>query len=144
MSKAEPAILAVLLGLVLATLAVRLTLGKHMDGSMALLDCRLGYYGLMSLATFARPSAAMEENADWIAIRVPDGHYLFSRPPLRAHPMVVRRRLEAAGRGFDVATEGCAFGDKGAYKEAMTNLPPAVKAASDGGRGVRLEVVLKQ
>jgi hypothetical protein len=144
MSKAEPVILAVLLALVLATLAVRLTFGKYMDTSMALLDCRLGYYGLMSLATLARPKAAVEENADWIAIGVADGHVLFSRPPSRAHPMVVRRRLEAAGGGIGVVTEGCAFGGRAAYKEAMTNLPPAVKAAGAGGNGVQLKVMLNQ
>jgi hypothetical protein len=144
MSKAEPVILAVLLGAVLATLAVRLTLGKYMDTSMVQLDCRLGYYGLMSLATFARPAATMEENADWIAISTADSHFLFSKPSLRAHPMVVRRRLEAAGQGFNVATEGCAFGDKGAYKEAMAELPPAVKAAPGGERGVQLKVMLNR
>jgi hypothetical protein len=144
MSKAEPVILAILLGVVLATLAVRLTLGKYMNTSMARLDCRLGYGGVMSLATFPRPGATMEENADWLVINVPDGHFLFSKPPLRAHPMVVRRKLEAADGGIGVVTEGCAFGDRAAYKEAITNLPPAVKAAGAGGNGVRLKAMLNQ
>ncbi len=144
MSKAEPVILAVLLGVVLATLTVRLTLGKYMDTSMAVLNCRLGYYGLMSLATFARPAATTEENADWIAINVPDGHFLFSKPSLRAHPMVVRRRLADAGQGTGVVAEGCAFGDRGAYKEAMAKLPPAAKVASGGEQGVQLKAMLNR
>ena len=65
MNRAEPVLLVILLALVLATLTVRLTLGKFMATSMTLLDCRLGYYGLLSLASYARP-ATMEENADWI------------------------------------------------------------------------------
>ena len=54
--------------------------------------------------------------------------------------MVVRRKLEAAGEGLNIVTEGCAFGGKDAYKEAMAQLPPAVKAAREGGRGVELKV----
>jgi hypothetical protein len=143
MNKAEPALLTVLLALVLATLAVRLTLGKYMATSMTQLDCRLGYYGLLSFATYARPGV-IEENADWIAVSVAEGHFLFSKPSAPAHPMVARRKLEAAGEGLNIVTEGCAFGDKGAYKEAMTQLPPAVKAAREGGRGVELKVVLNR
>ena len=133
MTKGEPAILIILLTLVLATLAVRLSFGRNMATSMAQLDCRLGYYGLLSLASYSRPGT-MEENADWIAVSVRDGHFLFSKPPAPAHPMVVRRKLEAAGEGFNTVTEGCAFGDKGAYKEAMTQLPPAERATREGGR----------
>ena len=58
--------------------------------------------------------------------------------------MVVRRKLEAGGEGLNIVTEGCAFGDKGAYKEAMTQLPPAEKAVREGGRGVELKVVLNR
>src|SRR5208337_5172340 len=126
MNKAEPVILIILLALIGAILAVRLTMGRYMATSMALLDCRLGYYGLLSLASYARP-ATMEENADWIAVNVPDGHFLFSKAPAPAHPMVVRRKLERSGEGFDVSTESCAFGDKVAYKETMSKLPPALK-----------------
>jgi hypothetical protein len=143
MNKAEPALLTVLLALVLATLAVRLTLGKYMATSMTQLDCRLGYYGLLSFATYARPGT-MEENADWIAVSVAEGHFLFSKPAAPAHPMVVRRKLEAAGEGSNVVTEGCAFGDRGAYKEAMTQLPPAEKAVRGRDRGVELKVVLSR
>jgi hypothetical protein len=144
MSKAEPTILAIILGMVVAMLVVRLTVGRYMAANMAPLDCRRGYYGLMSLATSARPAVKAEENADWIAIKAGNGHFLFSKPSLRAHPMVVRRRLAAAGRGFNLATEGCAFGDRRAYKEAMANLPPAVKAAPERGGGVQLKVMLNQ
>lgn len=145
MTRAEPAILIIILALVLATLTVRLTLGKYMATSMALLDCRLGYYGLLSLATYARPST-MEENAQWISVNVPDGYFLFSRPALPAHPMVVRRKIDGAGEGFKVVTEGCPFGDKQAYKEAMAKLPPASKDMyrEDGRVSVQLKAVLEQ
>ncbi len=144
MNRAEPAILMVLLGLVLATLAVKLTLGKYMATSMALLDCRLGYYGLLSLASYGR-SSTMEENPEWIAVNVADGHFLFSKPPVPGHPMVVRRRVDASSEGFSVVTEGCAFGDKGAYKEAMAKLPPASKDIhqENGHVRVRLKAVLE-
>ena len=132
MNKAEPVLLTVLLALVLATLAVRLSLGKHMATSMTQLDCRLGYYGLLSFVTYARPGT-IEENADWIAVSVADGHFLFSKPSSPAHPMVVRRKLEAGGEGLNILTEGCAFGDKGAYNEAMTQLPPG-REGCPGGR----------
>ncbi len=144
MSKAEPVILAILLGVVLGVLTVRLTLGRYMTQAMAPLDCQRGYYGLLSLATASRPPATKKENADWIAISARNSHFLFSKPSLRAHPMVVRRRLAPAGRSLNLATEGCAFGDKRAYKEAMANLPPAVKDASGEGRRVRLKVMLNQ
>ncbi len=145
MSKAEPALLVVLLALVLAVLTVRLTLGKYLATSMALLDCRLGYYGLLSLASYARP-ATMEENAEWITVNVPDGHFLFSKAPAPAHPMVVRRKLERSGEGFDVSTESCAFGDMVAYKETMSKLPPAMKEVhEENGRvKVQLKAVLTQ
>ena len=143
MNKAEPAILIVLLALVLAALTVRLTLGRYMATSMVLLDCRLGYYGLLSVASFVKP-ATMEENADWVSVNVADGHYLFSRPSVPAHPMVVRRKLEASGEGGNVVTEGCAFGDKGAYKDVMTKLPPALRVAAEGQSGVQLKAVLNQ
>lgn len=143
MNKAEPALLTVLLALVLATLSVRLMLGKYMATSMVQLDCRLGYYGLLSVATHARPGT-IEEDPDWIAVSVADGHFLFSKPSSPAHPMVARRKLEAAGEGLDIVTEGCAFGDKRAYKEAIAQLPPAEKAVREGGRDVELKVVLNR
>ena len=144
MNKAEPALLTVLLALVLATLAVRLTLGKYMARSMTQLDCRLGYYGLLSFATYAARPGTAEENADWIAVSVADGHFLFSKPSAPAHPMVVRRKLEADGEGWNIVTEGCAFGGKDAYKEAMAQLPPVEKAVREGGRGVELKVELNR
>jgi hypothetical protein len=143
MNRAEPVVLIVLLALVLGTLAVKLTLGKYVASSMALLDCREGYYGLLSLASYSRP-ATMEENAEWIAVTVTDGHFLFSKPPVPAHPMVVRRKLERSGESFNVATESCAFGDKVAFKETMAKLPPAVKVAAGGQQGVQLKAVLSQ
>ncbi len=105
MSKAEPAILMVLLALVLATLAVRLTLGKYMSTSMALLDCRLGYYGLLSwLPMPAR--RRWRKTPEWIAVNVADGHFLFSKPAAPAHPMVVRRKTRGCRRGVHVVDRG--------------------------------------
>lgn len=142
MSKAEPVLLIVLLALVISTLAVRIS-RRYIAVSMTLLDCRLGYYGLMSFASYLRP-ATTEENGEWIAVNVPDGHFLFSKPSVAAHPMVVRRRMEVSGEHPDVVTEGCAFGNKDAFDAAMTKLPPALKAVSEGGQNVQLKAVLEQ
>jgi len=117
---------------------------------MALLDCRLGYYGLLSVASYSpvakMPVAKMEENAEWISVNVADGHFLFSKPPLPGHPMAVRRKIQPAGERFDILTEGCAFGDKEAYKAAVTKLPPAVKIVhTEANRtSVQLKAVLNQ
>ena len=143
MSKAEPVLLMMLLALILSALAVRITLGRYMAASMTLLDCRLGYYGLMSFASYVHP-ASTEENGEWIAVNVADGHFLFSKPPAPAHPMVVRRRMEVSGEHLDVVTEGCAFGNKDAYNIAMTKLPPASKILSEGRQSVQLKAVLEQ
>ncbi|MGO9171943.1 MAG: hypothetical protein ACLP7P_08265 [Rhodomicrobium sp.] len=116
-----------------------------MSTSMALLDCRLGYYGLLSVASYS-PEAKMEENAEWISVNVANGHYLFSKPPLPGHPMAVRRKIQLAGERLDVLTEGCAFGDKEAYKAAVTKLPPALKIVHTeaNGTSVQLKAVLNQ
>jgi len=142
MSKAEPVLLIILLTLVVTTLAARIT-RRYMGVSMTLLDCRLGYYELLSLASYYRPSA-MEEDKEWIAVNVADGHFLFSKPTVPAHPMVVRRRIQVSGEHLDVVTEGCAFGNKEAYDTAMTKLPPAVKTVPEGRQGVQLKAVLEQ
>ncbi len=144
MNKAEPVVLIVLLALIGAILA-RLTMGRYMSTSMALLDCRLGYYGLLSVASYS-PEAKMEENAEWISVNVANGHYLFSKPPLPGHPMAVRRKIQLAGERLDVLTEGCAFGDKEAYKAAVTKLPPALKIVHTeaNGTSVQLKAVLNQ
>lgn len=126
MSKAEPVILILLLGMIFAALAYR-TMGRYMAASMPVLDCRLGYYGLMSFASQAGPSR-MREYAEWISFDAVDGDFLFSRPSLPAHPMVVRRKIEASGKRSDVVTEGCAFGGKEAYEAALAKLPPAVRS----------------
>ena len=141
MRKAEPVLLFALLAAVLATLAVRISYGRYMATSMTVLDCRLGYWGLLSLSSYMHP-ATMEESAEWIAITVPDGHFLFSKPAAAGHPMAVRRRLETSGGRADVVTEGCAFGDLGAFKEAMTKLPPAVKVAAEEAGRLQLKAVL--
>ncbi len=143
MSKAEPVLLMMLLALIVSTLAFRITLGRYMAASMSLLDCRLGYYGLMSFASYAHP-VTTEENREWIAVNVSDGHFLFSKPEVPAHPMVVRRRMEVSGEHLDVLTEGCAFGNKDAYDAAMTKLPPALKILPEGRQSVQLKAVLEQ
>ncbi len=142
MSKAEPVLLIVLLAMVISTLAVRIS-RRYIAVSMTLLDCRLGYYGLMSLASYARPETT-EENREWIAVNVPDGHFLFSKPSVAAHPMVVRRRMEVSGEHLDIVTEGCAFGNKDSYNIAMTKLPPALKTVPKGQQNVQLIAVLEQ
>ncbi len=131
MSKAEPAILILLLALILAALSFRI-MGGYMATSMTSLDCRLGYYSLMSLASHVRQSK-MQEDAEWISFDVADGDFLFSRPSLPAHPMVVRRKIEPSGERPNVVMEGWAFGDREAYEAAIAKLPPAV-------RTVRVEV----
>lgn len=140
----EPVLLIVLLGSIFAALTVRLTLGRNASMGAAL-DCRLGYYGLLSFATSMRPAVA-QENARWIAVNVRDGHFLFSKRAIPAHPMVVRRRIETTGDHFRVLTEGCAFGEKEAYKVAMTQLPPAVKEIhQENGRvSIQLKADLEQ
>lgn len=137
MNKAEPVLLSILLAAVLATLAARIALGRYMAVSMTDLDCRLGYYGLLSLTSYMHP-ATTEESAKWIAVTVADGHFLFSKPPVTGHPMVVRRTLETSG----VVTEGCAFGGVEAYKETITKLPPAVKVPAEGTQRLQLKAVL--
>ena len=79
-------------------------------------------------------------------MNVPDGHFLFSKQRVPGHPMVVRRKLERSGEGFNVATESCAFGDKVAYRDVMTKLPPALKDIhEENGRvKVQLKAVLSQ
>jgi hypothetical protein len=146
MSKAEPAILMALLGLVMATLAVRLTAGKYMSATMEVLDCRLGYYGLMSLASHY-PRATVTEIEGWTLVNFRGGHFLFSKPGGQGHPMAVLRKVEEIQGRPKVTPEGCAFGDREAYKVAMTNLPPvqevsletaddpAPKTAQDRGEG---------
>ncbi len=141
MSKAEPLLLLILLALAVMTLTARIN-RRYMAASMTLLDCRLGYYGLMSFASYAHPIAT-EENSEWIAVNVLDGHFLFSKPAVAAHPMVVRRRMEVSGEHLDVVTEGCAFGNKDAYNIAMTKLPPALKTAPEGRQSVQLKAVLE-
>jgi hypothetical protein len=126
MSRAEPAILIILLGLVLATLTVRLTLGRYMFAGTGVLDCRLGYYGLMSLASHY-PRAAVSEIEGWTLVKTRDGHYLFSKPGAKGHPMAVLRTVEEVQGRSKVRSEGCAFGDKEAYKAALTQLPPVAK-----------------
>jgi hypothetical protein len=133
MSKAEPVILAVLLALIFAALSLRIV-GRYMASSMAVLDCRLGYYGLMSLASQLSPSK-MQENAEWISFNVADGDVLFSKPSLPAHPMVVRRKIEASGERLNVTAEGCAFGDKEAYQAMLAKLPPAVRTEVKASSG---------
>ncbi|MGO8952169.1 MAG: hypothetical protein ACLPWS_21665 [Rhodomicrobium sp.] len=116
-----------------------------MPSSMAFLDCRLGYYGLLSVAS-SSTAAKMEENAEWISVNVADGHFLFSKPPLPGHPMAVRRKMQAVDEHFDILTEGCAFGDKEGYKVAMAKLPPALKIIhTEANRtSVQLKAVLSQ
>lgn len=143
MSKAEPVLLMLALALILSALAVRITLGRHVAASMAFLDCRLGYYGLLSFASYLQP-ASTEENGEWIAVNVADGHFLFSKPPVPGHPMVVRRRMEVSGEHLNVVTEGCAFGSKEDYNIAMTKLPPALKILPEGQQNVQLKAVLEQ
>jgi len=129
MSKAEPAILAILLGAVLATLTVRLSLGRYLSLSMETLDCRLGYYGLMSVASHY-PRATVTEIEGWTLITYRDGHFLFSKPGGKGHPMAVLRKMAALRKVEEVqgppkvVSEGCAFGDREAYKAAIANLPP--------------------
>jgi hypothetical protein len=123
MNKAEPAILAILLGAVLVTLAVRLSLGKYLSASMETLDCRLGYYGLMSVASHY-PRAAVKEVDGWTLVTFRDGHFLFSKPGGQGHPMAVLRKVEEVQGRAKVVSEGCAFGDKEAYRAAMEKLPP--------------------
>ncbi len=142
MSKAEPVLLIILLTLVITTLAARIT-WRYMASSMTLLDCRLGYYGLMSFASYAHP-VTTEENREWIAMNVSDGHFLFSKSTVSAHPMVVRRRIQVSGEHLDVVTEGCAFGNKDAYDAALTKLPPALKSVPEGQQNIQLKAVLEQ
>jgi hypothetical protein len=127
MSKAEPAILMALLGVVLATLAVRLTAGKYMSTAMETLDCRLGYYGLMSLATHY-PRATVMEIEGWTLVKYQDGQFLFSKPGGLGHPMAVMRKVESVKGQPQVKSEGCAFGDRQAYNIAIANLPPMPKS----------------
>jgi hypothetical protein len=126
MSKAEPAILIILLGLVLATLTARLMLGRYMSATLEALDCRLGYYGLLSLATHY-PNAAVSEIEGWTLVKFRDGHYLFSKPGAQGHPMAVLRTVEEVEGRPKVRSEGCAFGDREGYKAAMAQLPPVAK-----------------
>jgi hypothetical protein len=139
MRRAEPAILAILLGAVLATLSVRLSLGRYLSESMETLDCRLGYYGLMSVASHY-PRAAVKEIDGWTLVTYQDGHFLFSKPGGRGHPMAVARKVEQVQGRPKVVSEGCAFGDKAAYRMQMEQLPPIaailpeVPAATGPGR----------
>ncbi len=142
MSRLEPVFLIILLSLAVLPLAGRIG-RRYIAAYMTQLDCRLGYYGLMSFASYAHPIGT-EENREWIAVNVPDGYFLFSKPTVAAHPMVVRRRMQVSGEHLEVVTEGCAFGNKGAYDAAMMELPPALKTISKGGQNVQLKAVLEQ
>ena len=128
MNKAEPALLMILLALLLAALAVRVTFGKYLSASQERLDCRLGYYGLLSLASHY-PRAAVTDFGEWTQVTFKDGHFLFSKPGAPAHQMVVLRKTEDAGGRPNVTSQGCAFGSEKAYKEAMTKLPPAMSVS---------------